>query len=230
MPPEPSSTDALIDTLVRASAPVARARPLMERAIGWLILAGTVIGATVAVDGVCPNLPLRAADPLYAAGLGAAGLTGALSVVAAFLLGLPDRSRLWGLLPLPAAGLWVAAVVGDCLALPPPMLSSLAAPAPPEGYSSHCACVFLLLSLVLALLLRWGTRDDPLRHGWGTSGFAGLAVAGLATAGLSLTRTFAAPGPLLTWNLGAGALAALLLAALWRWGERPPRKHCHVNI
>ena len=36
------------------------------------MLAGAAMGGVIAVDGVCPNLAVRLADPLYAASLTAA--------------------------------------------------------------------------------------------------------------------------------------------------------------
>ena len=206
-------TETLIAALVRDARPVRRLRGPWTRAMLWLGLAALVIGGVLAVDGFCPNLASRLADPLFATGLAAAALTGALAGVGAFLVGLPDRSRHWTWLPVPAAAVWFGAVGLECLGHWTPV---------PDGMlqvqdTAHCLCVFAAVSALLATSLLGMLRPAPLADGRGVAWLTGLAVAGLGTAGFTLTRTFEESALMLTWNLGAGLLAALLLVG-WRMG------------
>ena len=207
-----TSTHDLIEVLVREASPVRRLASPVPRTLGWLGLAGVVIGGTIAVDGLCPNLAARLADPLYAASLAAAGVTGALAAMGAFLVSLPDRSRLWAWLPLPSGLAWTGLIAAECLTRPAATAAGLSGM---DG-TLHCATVFLIVSALLAVLLFQMLRPGPLAHGRRTGWLAGVAVGGLATVGFSLTRTFEAPSLLLAWNLGAGVLTSLLLTALWR--------------
>ena len=206
-------TEDLIAALARDARPVRRLRGPWTRAFLWLGLAALAIGGILAVDGICPNLESRLADPLFVTGLAAAALTGVLAGAGAFLVGLPDRSRLWVWLPMPAVVVWFGAVGLECLGHWTPV---------PEGMlqardAAHCLCVFAAVSALLAASLLWMLRPAPLADGRGAAWLAGLAVAGLGTTGFTLTRTFEESALLLTWNLGAGLLAALLLAG-WRIG------------
>ena len=201
---------------MRDAVPVRRLPRPLFRAAGWLVLAGTAMGGVIAVDGVCPNLAARLADPLYAASLAAAGATGALAAMGAFLVSLPDRSRLWTLLPVPAGLTWMGLLAAECLTRPA---------APPDGpvplgNTLHCATVFLSVSALLTVSLFYMLRPGPLAHGRETGWLAGIAAGGLATVGFALTRTFEAPFLLLTWNLGAGALTMLAVTAFWRRAAR----------
>ena len=204
-------TEDLIEALARDSGPVRRLRGPWTRTGGWLACAGLTIGAVVAVDGVCPNLAARLADPLFAAGLAAAGVTGALAGTSAFLLGLPDRSRLWALLPAPSALVWLGALGFDCLGRWTPAPEG----AIQTGDATHCLCVFLAVSGMIAAALLWMLRPMPLAHGRGVTLLAGLAVAGLGVTGFTLTRTFDTSALMLTGNLGMGALATLVLIQGW---------------
>ena len=207
------STEDLIDRLVREARPIRRLPGPLTRAGGWLAMAGVAIGGVIAVDGLCPNLYERLADPFYLTSFIAAGLTGALATAAAFMLSLPDRSRLWGILPIPALLVWLGAITLSCILYWTPTPPELLHP----NNSLHCAGVFLTVSTLLTGLMFWMLRSGPLADGRGTSWLSGLAVTGLATVGLSLTRTFEESAMLLIWNLGASALTAPILALSWRW-------------
>ena len=211
-----TSTEDLINQLVQGAAPVRRLSRPLSRAAFWLALAGMVIGGMAGVDGLCPNLPSRLMDPLYATSLGAAGLTGILAAAGAFMTGLPDRSRLWAVLPVPALLVWLGATSLSCVLCWTPT---------PAGFfqadgALHCGGVFLAVSAMLAGSLLWMSRRAPVADRWATAWLAGLAVAGLATLGLALTRTFAESALILVWNLGAAALTAPVLASSWRWAFR----------
>src|SRR5438309_1640024 len=61
------------------------------------------------------DLAEQLARPDFAIGLVASLATGVLAAVAAFFLSLPDRSRAWGLLPVPALLVWISTVGYGCL-------------------------------------------------------------------------------------------------------------------
>ena len=97
------TTPELIDRLSTGLAPVRRLRPPLQRAGQWLLLAGLVVALLAVLFGVRPDLGLRLSQPIFAASLAGSLLTGVLAAIAAFHLCLPDRSRRWLLLPVPAA-------------------------------------------------------------------------------------------------------------------------------
>jgi hypothetical protein len=109
------TTPELIDILCASATPVRRLRAPLVRAGLWLLLAGVVLLALAAVHGARPDLALRLRDPSFAAALAGSLLTGILAAIAAFYLSLPDRSRLWLLLPAPPLALWVATIGYGCL-------------------------------------------------------------------------------------------------------------------
>jgi hypothetical protein len=55
-------------------------------------------------------------EPKFAAGSGAALATGILATLATFMISLPDRSRWWLLLPLPALATWITTIGYGCFA------------------------------------------------------------------------------------------------------------------
>jgi hypothetical protein len=208
--------------LCASATPVRRLRPPLLRAGLWLLLAGLVLLALAAVHGARPDLALRLRDPSFAAALAGSLLTGILAAVAAFYLSLPDRSRLWLLLPAPALALWVATIGYGCLT----DWVSIA----PGGLSlgSTLACFGTLvlaslpLSVALLVMLRHTAMLDPTIAGI----MAGLATAGIAATALSLVHELDATVMVLVWNLGAAALIVALCGAFGRriFGWTSPRR------
>jgi hypothetical protein len=205
-------TRDLIESLVAAALPVRRARPPVWRAALWLLAAALLVAALLAVHGARPDLPARLGEPAFCASLAAALLTGALAAVAAMLTSLPDRSRRWLLLPLPAAAVWVAGVGWGCLAHWVAF--------DPAGVQwaelGRCATTLLAasvpLSALMFLLLRHAKRLRPapaLLSG-------ALAVAALTAAALSLLHEFDASLMILAWNLGAALLVIAIDGAVGR--------------
>jgi hypothetical protein len=81
----------------------------------WLALVAALALTLAAVaDWPAVAARLGAAPDMWLSAKGSA-LTMVLAAVATFQLSLPDRSPLWGLLPLPPALLWIGASGAGCL-------------------------------------------------------------------------------------------------------------------
>ena len=129
-------------------------------------------------------------------------LTGLLSAIAAFHVGLPDRSRAWALLPLPGLALWLFSIGYGCMAD--------WVRRGPDGFafntSIHCFLGILVTSLplsaVLLVMLRFAGRVRPVA----TITTGALAAAALAASGVSLFHGDEAAFMVLVWHGGAVAL------------------------
>ena len=97
-----TKTPDLIDTLVEYATPVRRLRPPLIRAALWLLFAALVLGLLAVVHGVRPDLAERLQQPIFVIGMFGALATGVLAAIASFKVSLPDGSRWWLLLPVPA--------------------------------------------------------------------------------------------------------------------------------
>ena len=96
-------TSDLIDALVDSATPVRRLRPPLVRAGIWLALAAAVLALLCVAHGVRSDLAARLQQPVFVVSRSARSLaTAILASLASFKLGLPDSSRRWLLLPLPA--------------------------------------------------------------------------------------------------------------------------------
>jgi hypothetical protein len=211
------TTPELIDRLSTSPAPVRRLRPLL-RAGQWLLLAGLVVALLAVLQGVRPDLAPHLREPVFAAALAGSLLTGILAAVAAFYLCLPDRSRLWALLPAPAVVLWVATIGYGCLTdwvrVTPGGLRL--------GSTLECFATLVAVTVpsaaALFAMLRGSARLDPTMVGL----MGGLAVAGMAATALSLLHDLDATVMVLLWNLGAAALIVVLGGTLGRRNLRGP--------
>ena len=96
-------SEDLIHRLADDLRPVRPARPPGAATVLWLGLATVVIIGAVLFSGLRHDLAERLTTGFEAPQLLMALATGVLAAFAAFQLALPDRSRLWALLPLPAA-------------------------------------------------------------------------------------------------------------------------------
>jgi hypothetical protein len=110
----PRSTEAVIDALVRDARPVARLRPPMTRACGWLALIVASEGAIIAAFADLDTAREHARAAAWLIEMAGTLATGCLAVIAAFHLSLPDRSRRWALLPLPAFAVWLLGSGAGC--------------------------------------------------------------------------------------------------------------------
>ncbi len=196
------TTPDLINALAANLTPVRRLRPPCLRAACWLALAALILVLLTVSRGVRPDLAQRLQDPTFVAMVVGALLTGVLAAIAAFMLSLPDRSRLWMLLPAPALVLWLSTIGYQCLT----NWVSFEPSGIRLGETARCFATLVLTSLPLSLamlvMLRYAA---PLRP-TGVSLIGSLAVAAITATALSLFHDLDATVMILMWNLGTAAL------------------------
>lgn len=210
-------TPDLIASLAANATPVQRLRPPVTRAACWLLLAAVVLTLLAINQGIRPDLVERLREPTFAVSIAAALSTGVLAAVAAFVVSLPDRSRVWLLLPVPALVVWLSNIGYQCLvqwvAIGPDGISL--------GEAARCFATLVLTSLPLSLamlvMLRYAA---PLRPTAAT--FMGsLAVAAITATALSLFHTIDATVMILMWNFGTAilfvGLAGVFGRRMFRW-------------
>ena len=210
-------TPDLIASLAANATPVRRLRPPVMRAACWLLLAAVVLTLLAINQGIRPDLVERLRQPTFATGLAASLLTGVLAAVAAFLVSLPDRSRLWLLLPMPALVLWLSNIGYQCLV----QWIDIGPDGVSLGEAARCFATLVLTSLPLSLamlvMLRYAA---PLRPTAVTL-TGSLAVAAITATALSLFHTVDATLMILMWNLGTAALFVALAGVfgrrMFRW-------------
>lgn len=201
--------DGLIRDLVADLRPVKRLPPPDLRALMWLAVVATAAAALATRADLAPvRERLAGAPDMWLAATGAA-LTAVLAAIAAFRVGLPDRSPAWALLPLPAAALWIGASGLGCLrawTLPGVEPTSL-------DQELDCLRFIVGLSVPLsALLLVMLRRARPLRAGPATA-LGGLAAAAAAAILLLLFHPFDASAT----DLLAHAVAVTVVVTLNRF-------------
>lgn len=207
------TTPDLIDALAANLTPVRRLRPPCLRAACWLSFAALILGLLAISQGLRPDLVRSLHDPAFLAGLAGALATGILAALAAFLLSLPDRSRLWLLLPAPALALWLSSLGYQCLT----NWISVDPDGMHLGETARCFATLVFASVPLALALLVMLRHAAALRPVGVILAGGLAVAALTAAALSLFHELDASVMILLWNLGT----ALLLIGLARaFGRR----------
>lgn len=204
------TTPDLIASLAANMKPVRRLRSPVTRAACWLLLAAVILALLAASQGLRPDLAQRLRDPTFTVGMAGAILTGALAAIAAFMVSLPDRSRLWLLLPTPAVAIWLSTIGYQCLT----QWISIGPEGVSLGETARCLATVVLtglpLSLAMLVMLRYAA---PLRPTAVT--FVGsLAVAAITAAALSLFHDADATAMLLMWNVGI-ALAFVGLGSLF---------------
>jgi hypothetical protein len=206
------TTPDLIESLVANAAPVRRLRPPVARAAGWLLFAALILALLAVSHEVRPDLALRLRQPEFVIGIAASLATGVLAAIASFLLSIPDRSRLWLFLPLPALFVWVATIGYGCLI----NWVSLQPGGLPLGDEAGCFALLVLtgvpLSLAMLIMLRHAALLAPTRVA--ISG--GLAVAAVTATALSIFHNHDASAIILIWNLGTAALLVALGGAFGR--------------
>lgn len=210
-------TPDLIATLASNMEPVRRLRPPAIRAVCWLLLAAVLLALIAVSQGIRPDLVQRLRDPIFAISMAASLLTGISAAIAAFELSLPDRSRLWLLLPLPAVVLWLSNIGYQCLV----QWTSVSPDGISLGEAADCFATLVLTSLPLSLtmlvMLRYAA---PLRPTV-TTLMGSLAVAAITATALSLFHVIDATLMILMWNLGTAVLliglGGLFGRRMFRW-------------
>ena len=214
------TTPDLINSLAASATPVRRLRPPLTRAALWMLVALAVLVLLAVSQGIRTDLLERLQDPVFAIGLAATLLTGVLATIAAFMVSLPDRSRFWLALPVPAFIVWLSTIGYQCLtnwvSVDPDGISA--------GETARCFATLALTSLPLSLVL--GTM---LRHAaplWpaATALTGSLAVAAMTATALSLFHEIDATVMILAWNVGTAVLfvglGALVGPRMLSWATR----------
>ena len=195
-------TSDLIATLAGNLKPVRRLRPPVVRAAGWILLAALVLALLAISQGIRPDLAQRLHDRTFTVSIVASLLTGVLAAIAAFQISLPDRSRRWLLLPLPALVVWLSNIGYQCLV----QWISIDPQGMTLGETARCFATLVLtglpLSLALLVMLRYAA---PLRPSV-VALTASLAVAGITATALSIFHVLDATALILMWNLGTALL------------------------
>jgi hypothetical protein len=205
------TTPDLIESLVARSEPVRRLRAPLVRAAAWLLFAGSILALMTAIKGVRQDCGLSLQQPGLAIEIAAALATGILAAVAAFIISLPDRSRRWLWLPVPALLVWMGSIGLGCLSawveLPPGM---------DLGEESGCIAALVMTGVPLALTLLIALRHAAPLNPTPVAIAGGLAVAGITAAALPLFHNHDASVLVLIWNLG---IAAVLTTAAGAFGR-----------
>ena len=197
-----TTTRELIDALAADAVPVRRLRHPLVRAAGWLLLATIVVGLLAIGQGLRPDLSLRLQQPMFVVGIAASLLAGVLAAIASFLVGLPDRSRLWCLLPVPALLVWFSTIGYGCLT----GWIGLGAGGIRLDEVVRCFATLLLVGIPLALATLVMLRHTATLYPRSTALIGGLAVAAITASALSLFHDLDATIMILVWNLGTAAL------------------------
>ena len=199
-------TPDLIEALVETATPVRRLRPPIVRAGLWLAFAAIVLGLIAIAHGVRPDFSDRVRQPLFVLGMLGALATGILAAVASFRLSLPDSSRWWAVLPLPALALWVATIGYGCLT----DWVSMDPDGVHMGEAVGCLATLLMTSIPLSIAMLVMLRFTALLRPLEVSVMGGLAVAAVTAFALSLFHDLDATVMILIWNLGSAVLIAAL--------------------
>jgi len=205
-------TPDLIDTLVDCAIPVRRLRPPLVRAALWLLIAALVLMVLAVAHGVRPDLVERLRQPLFAVGMFGALATGVLAAVASFKVSLPDTSRSWLLLPLPALILWVSTIGYGCLT----DWVSMGPDGVRMGEAVRCFATLLLTSAPLSVAMLVMVRYSAFLRPTAVCMSGGLAVAATTSFALSLLHDLDATIMILIWNLGSAVLIAGLASVFGR--------------
>lgn len=206
------TTPDLIDALATDVLPVRTLRRPILRTAGWVFFAILVLCLLGVSEGFRPDLASSLRDPMFDLRVAGALLTGMLAAAAAFMVSLPDRSRLWLLLPLPALGVWLSTIGYQCLT----DWISVEPDGMRLGDTAQCFATLVLtsapLSLALLIMVRYAAPIRPVT----ISLVGSLAVAGFVAVALSLFHAIDATLMILMWNLGTAVVFAVLAGTFGR--------------
>jgi hypothetical protein len=211
--------DACIERLVADAHPVRRLWPPWTRLLVWIGL-GIVVGGTVAIAGLRPDLASRSRDPMFLISLAGLATGAVLLARLALHAAVPGREPRGRETVLPIVLLAVATV----LSLRGPVDAGLSiAQFAHMGFGCAVRTVLIALAPWLALLL-------ALRRGAPLAPPAAGALAGAASFALACGIMQAACAKedalhLVVWHglpaLGGVALSALVGYLVLRWRRRP---------
>lgn len=195
----------LIDTLGAELTPVRRLPPPWLRTLGWLLAVAAIALVLLMHYGAAPMLHRWAGAPDLAWAAAGAVLTTICAAWAAFVLGVPGRSRAWAWLPLPGALLWIGASGLGCLRTwlaPGTSIASI-------HQSADCLMFIISFSIPLSALMIWLLRRAcPLRPVLAAV-MVGLASAAASASLLEICHAYdAAATDLLTHALAVGIVIA----------------------
>src|SRR5436309_12125496 len=219
------TTPDLIEALAANVAPVRRLRPPLARATLWLAFAAVVLVLLAVSQGARPDLAQRLQQPIFLVGISASLLSGILAAIASFLVSLPDRSRGWLLLPLPALVVWISTIGYGCLT----DWVDFDAGSLRMGEAARCFGTLVLTSVPLSLLMFVMLRHAAPLRPTPVALIGSLAVAAMTASALSLFHALDATAMILMWNLGSVALlvglGAFLGRKLFSWVPQHPAPH-----
>jgi hypothetical protein len=222
------TTPGLIEALAANATPVRRLRPPLVRATLWLSFAAVVLVLLAVSQGGRPDLAQRLQQPIFLVGISASLLTGILAAIASFLVSLPDRSRGWLLLPLPALAVWISTIGYSCLTA---WVELDSAGGLRMGEAARCFATLVLTSVPLSLLIFVMLRHAAPLRPMPVALTGSLAVAGMTASALSLFHAFDATVMILMWNLGSAVLlvglGTLLGRKMFAWLPQHPAPPSH---
>lgn len=210
-------TADLIRSLADNLKPVKRLRSPFIRATAWVLMALGLMLLLTAIHGLRPQFSERLRDVMFVTGMLSSFTTGILAAGATFLISLPDRSRLWMLLPVPSLVVWMSTIGYQCFAgwveLPPGAVTVEAA--------SSCLLTLLVTSAPLSLMMIAMLRYAALLRPVGVTLLGSLAVSGVTCSALAMFHPLDATIMVLGWNLGTAVLIAGIASLLSRRISRP---------
>jgi|SRR5580658_4337106 hypothetical protein len=204
-----TQTDDLIESLAADLTPVQPLRPPPLRALLWF-----AVVAVIALLVVWPfaNLSIfmgRMQVPRIALECAGSLFTAIASIVAAFELSIPGRSKRWAALPLAPLVLWLGASGMGCLA------NGMGMPLA-HGESPHCFMFIVGASAPLSIALFWMLRRARPISPLPVAALATLGVAASAATLLQFFHPFDITVIDLAFHLAAVGCVVLLGAALRR--------------
>jgi hypothetical protein len=206
------TTPDLIESLAADAGPVRRLRHPLVRAASWLSLAALVVLLLALDHGLRADIGPRLRQPVFVMGLAASLATGVLAAIAAFMISMPDRSRAWLLLPIPALLVWLSTISYGCLT----NWVEITPTGVETGEAARCFATLFLTSFPLSVTLLLMVRYAAVLRPTETVMTGALAVAAIAATALSLFHDLDATIMILIWNIG---LAAVLVALGGAYGR-----------
>lgn len=218
------NTADLIQALADNLTPVKRLRPPLVRAAWWLLAAAALMIFLTWLHGLRPQFAERMQDPVFATGVLASLATGVLATIATFQISLPDRSRLWLLLPTPALIVWLGNIGYQCFA----GWVELPAGAVTVAAASSCVVTLVVTSLPLSLMMLVMLRYSALLRPVTVILLGSLAVSAITSTALSMFHPLDATVMVLGWNLGTALLLTVLALVFGRRVSRRNEPPAHA--